>query len=610
MATTTLLSPQPFATGSHSIPAGVPRSPLAGAGSAGPGLASGPTSPAALPQPSLANTSTPATPAPAPTPSSAAEGEPLAVVTNGTGGAREGEDAAPASASATPADDGADKGKRKRSDEEKRDMVEKVLKRAESSKLTRAFKTRLALAAFKAERGWHEVKFDVIEPHLEEEEALRQQQKELAMRQSQSQQGAYQEEGAMGPPPSASGLKRSRGGSVANAAMANATMYEQQQQQSQPAYHAYPPDDVYASPYGPPGAHPQYQPQHQPTASTSSLQPPVHLQANGLHAPLAPPAPGFPDAHRSKRRMTNPSQEGRPPFLQQQGITDDRRASVSSSTASGPSLHHSHSQNPSPRMRNSATRSSIYRSPPPPLPNGNSSAGPSTSTGAGAGTSASGQPLSTSDPTFSSFVDAASVLSGLSRGPSDPSVVSEDGSNPGGPSTTTDLARPVTPERPNKGKAVANGAGGPENDTAGAAELMLFLAASPSPAQNRSGAASRSDFGLGVGGGEGGMGMMKGRRLFSDSAPSESLKNTPFDYGPTSAFGDDGLGHGAPPSSLGKAGGGGGGGPSTPRERQPSYGTSGWGDFINMSPQRAAPAQLPFQMTATGGQGAGEGWWN
>lgn len=70
-------------------------------------------------------------------------------------------------------------------------------------------------------------------------------------------------------------------------------------------------------------------------------------------------------------------------------------------------------------------------------------------------------------------------------------------------------SRPQTPptlQRDDKGNIVA----GSENDTAGAAELMLFLAASPSPAQGRSGAPS-----LALGGGVDGTTAMKGRRLFS-----------------------------------------------------------------------------------------------
>ncbi|GAA5929567.1 uncharacterized protein JCM15063_004187 [Sporobolomyces koalae] len=47
--------------------------------------------------------------------------------------------------------------------------VDKILKRAEASKLARAFRNRLALASFKTSRGWQDVNMDVIEPHLREE---------------------------------------------------------------------------------------------------------------------------------------------------------------------------------------------------------------------------------------------------------------------------------------------------------------------------------------------------------------------------------------------------------------------------------------------------------
>lgn len=132
-------------------------------------------------------------------------------------------------------------------------------------------------------------------------------------------------------------------------------------------------------------------------------------------------------------------------------------------------------------------------------------------------------PLS-SDPTFSSFVDAATALTGLSRASSDRSVNSgEDGSQEGagdrrtsnGETAPGEQRRPSTPEGKRKDFAAALGAGAPgaESSAEGAAELMLFLAASPSPVQVRTGA-SRPALSEGMG--------MKGRRLFSNSGGAPS----------------------------------------------------------------------------------------
>jgi hypothetical protein len=158
------------------------------------------------------------------------------------------------------------------------------------------------------------------------------------------------------------------------------------------------------------------------------------------------------------------------------------------------------------------------------------------------------QPLSSSDPTFSSFVDAANALTGMARAPSDPALngtgaggdavdeeahahslarrsmgmstgdgglrhSSSSASGHGGASSGYALPRPSTPERqvvklpgaPNGGGG--GGSGGGDGATAeGAAELMLFLAASPSPVQNRK-APPPPTLGDGM--------PTKGRRLFS-----------------------------------------------------------------------------------------------
>ncbi|KAL2752193.1 hypothetical protein ACRALDRAFT_2128386 [Sodiomyces alcalophilus JCM 7366] len=48
-------------------------------------------------------------------------------------------------------------------------VVDKVLKRAEVSKIARKLQNRLALAQFKTKHGWEDLAFDTIEPKLEEE---------------------------------------------------------------------------------------------------------------------------------------------------------------------------------------------------------------------------------------------------------------------------------------------------------------------------------------------------------------------------------------------------------------------------------------------------------
>lgn len=290
----------------------------------------------------------------------------------------------------------------------------------------------------------------------------------------------------MGPPTTT--LKRQRGGSLANASMANTTMYDQQ------VYN--PPAPYAASPYPP------------PTASTSALQPPAQLRHTNAHFP--PPLPPS-EAHRQKRRQTIAAESSLPTFR-----------TGSSGTVSPPPRRPSSAG--SPRSRTSSARQS----------SANGSA-PTPSA------SSSSKQLSSSDPTFSSFVDAASVLSGLSRGPSETSVLGTSDSEPSRPPSTNPFQQPPPPRpqtpptmaRDDKGAIVATN----ENDTAGAAELMLFLAASPSPAQVRSGTA-----GLQLGPGE----ALKGRRLFSggtdDGAASLSESARSVFGGPMMQNGSNGGG--------------------------------------------------------------------
>lgn len=381
------------------------------------------------------------------------------------------------------------------------------------SQIIRTFQHRIALAAFKASRGWQDVTLDVIEPHLEQEAKKRriaeereaaEQQQGQAQRQHQSrhqdmqlqmqmelqqQQQQHQDEqqrvqqqsmrggpsnvngngGMMGPPKS---LKRVRGGSLANASMANTTMYEP------PRHFGGSNEDHYAASFSP---HAHTSP-YQSVASTSTLQPSAYLMGSPYQGQGSPAA----DSHRHKRRPSD--------------FTSPQRASQSS-----------HVQ-PSPRTSSKHAKSrSISKLP------------------------ANDNGVTLSDPSFSSFVDAATALTGLSRAPSEATlpgsnsdeeqragvegtaaVIGSTGPRSGSPpfrsfspfstaalpisstASTTFLQRPRTPERGSveKGK-------GPEN-TSDAAELMLFLAASPSPAQGRReptlGATSAG---------------MKGRRLFS-----------------------------------------------------------------------------------------------
>ncbi|KAK4701022.1 hypothetical protein P7C70_g5212, partial [Phenoliferia sp. Uapishka_3] len=265
---------------------------------------------------------------------------------------------------------------------ERRKIVDKVLRRAQAAKLARTLRARLELATFKTSRGWETASLNDIEPHVEAEEMNRrreldyrrhqQQQYELSQQQLQQQYMRASEPGLMGPPASTTTLKRQRGGSLASASMANTTMYDKQ------IYN--PPAPCAAQAYHP----------HQPTASTSALQPPFHPNHQQHQQPTQFPSAPLPSTHRQKRRQTTAS-EMLPTFREEGSKSPPRRpASVGS-----------------PRSRNSGSRRSMSSIPVHPL----ATSAPAT------------QPLSSSDPNFSSFVDAASVLSGLSRGPSDPALV-------------------------------------------------------------------------------------------------------------------------------------------------------------------------------------------
>ncbi|ORY84683.1 hypothetical protein BCR35DRAFT_324752 [Leucosporidium creatinivorum] len=369
---------------------------------------------------------------------------------------------------------------------ERQKIIEKVLKRSEVVKTTRNFMNRLALAAFKAQRGWQDVALDIIEPHLEQEALKRKEQEQHSSEayQSQQHQQVYQDPtpppplAFVPPPPNASVMRNGPG------LLYDQNQYQQQMQQSgyvSTAFASYPPG-----------------------GSTFSLDPPTqeprppkrrHMEEPNGHAEPSPPIP-------------------RPP-------------PSSSSNAQG---------RPQPRTNGSGGR---------PVNGANG-------------------PLSTSDPGFSSFVDAAAALTGLSRVPSDPSAHSgEEGEDappraagqerpqPNGNGEAVE--RPRTPEGRAKGLLERTGAGGTggESSAEGAAELMLFLAASPSPVQVRTGAVRPA-----LGEGMEGMGM-KGRRLFSGAV---GAGGDDFSAPPTQSssvqtvFGDHLSGHSPnPPSHSGLA---------------------------------------------------------
>lgn len=54
-------------------------------------------------------------------------------------------------------------------EEQQLEAVEKVLRRAEISRITRNLKSRLALATFKTKRGWEKLALETIEPKIEKE---------------------------------------------------------------------------------------------------------------------------------------------------------------------------------------------------------------------------------------------------------------------------------------------------------------------------------------------------------------------------------------------------------------------------------------------------------
>ncbi|GAA6038285.1 hypothetical protein JCM8097_003922 [Rhodosporidiobolus ruineniae] len=271
---------------------------------------------------------------------------------------------------------------------------------------------------------------------------------------------------------------------------------------------------------------------------------------------------------------------------------------------------------------------------------------PGKSIAAGNGAAPGQGPLSSSDPNFSSFVDAAAALTGMARAPSDPSQngSDEDSSQQqqqanGANGAISAPPRPSTPERPGAeggSKAVpgAPGSGG-EAGAAEAADLMLYLAQSPSPVQPRRTAPVP---GLG---GDGERAGMKGRRLFSGVGELGGAGEGGFggELGEAFGAGAGGLGEafGEPTKPAGGAASAlsalaseldtpldlasalDGAAPATPgRTRQASFGGKGggepWETFINASPspkrssRRASGMGKAAKVAAATASEAGEAW--
>lgn len=397
--------------------------------------------------------------------------------------------------------------------------------------LSRAFQNRLALAAFKHSRGWADVSLAVLEPALIKD-AQDRAQTLAALAHAAQPHPHHQQPQDYPPPPGAYYAHPSSGeGSMGPPAkrmradvssMAHPSQAGRQMYANDP-YVGVPPAEYYQN-----GGHPGYvQPygagHHHPHASTSALPP------NGLGGGYAP------------------SPQGLNPFL----------------NGGAHGGHHLGGSHVSALAGHAVQRAGLRG--PPPRPSG---------------------PLSSSDPGFSSFVDAASVLSGLNRQLSD--ETGQEGITP-----RRDGAR--TPPR-DKGKAAAAGGSPGEGNSADAAELMLFLAASPSPVQPK---AHIPAAGL-----LGGASPMRGRRLFSgesepggDPAHSQSVASVFGDFHHSAGFNHrhspppqqshalnaqhlGGIGLGPPPVATY-------GDPATPRDRQPSFGAPGgaWELFVNQSPE-------------------------
>ncbi|GAA5918871.1 hypothetical protein JCM5296_003100 [Sporobolomyces johnsonii] len=376
-------------------------------------------------------------------------------------------------------------------EQERQKRVDKVLKRAEAAKLARAFRNRLALASFKTSRGWQDVKLDVIEPHLEQEAFKRKQHGDMPSPQLQLQQPPAQPQ----PPP-------------LMAQPPSAYPHPPQPQYSQP--HQYVPHHhLSQQPYKP------YQYQYGANAGSSMDGMlgggPAYKRSrsasgqNGTSVYAPQPQP-----HHQLSPYSTANVYQTTPAVSAPSQLDGRGSKKRALEGAGAA--------PTPRQRTRSSGGGSRRGTP----------------------KQQQQPLSSSDPNFSSFVDAAAALTGMARAPSDPSVGGSDeerqlqqppqrhyptqpgpgpsqpphfpqpspyngGAHPpnGFPLATAPPPRPSTPDQP---KALGPPGSG-ENTEAAAADLMLYLAQSPSPVQTRTRQATLGGEGAGMG--------IKGRRLFS-----------------------------------------------------------------------------------------------
>ncbi|GAA5903556.1 hypothetical protein JCM8208_003624 [Rhodotorula glutinis] len=532
-------------------------------------------------------------------------------------------------------------------DEQQR-RVERVLQRAEASRLARAFRNRLALASYKASRGWHDVGLDTIEPHLEQE----------AQRRSQGPVAAANAP----PPPPPQHYPSQPLAHEQYAPQHRQPVYQQQQNEPTPQYDM---DAVLGAPAS--SSHPHkrtrlddpYQPARSRPPPQQHQQQADMYSAHSVYAP--PPQPvhtvsPYSTASVYHREPAGPSSSSRGQFA----------ASPDAVAPSAPPAAAARKQR--------ATTTAGAASPSSPAGSSRTRRVPSrrSSPAKGGSSSRPGDALSSSDPTFSSFVDAATALTGMARAPSDPSSQgsgSDEGGGAGGGTRSAagrgmdvdghgqgqrageasevgggggdgaraPFDRPATPERqivkldgapiglgaPGGGSAGANDSGTAE----GAAELMLYLAASPSPVQSRkappttlgdgSGIKGRRLFsGMGMGGGDdasaaagGGSGQDPGSIFGGElggahpgplDAPFATSSSAPTSSStaPTSAPLEPVKSGGATSTGTGVFGGG----PATPgRQRQPSLGgAASWELFINASPS-------PKRGGPNGGAGAAAG---
>ncbi|KAJ8292480.1 hypothetical protein OF846_004258 [Rhodotorula toruloides] len=442
-------------------------------------------------------------------------------------------------------------------EEERQKKVERVLKRAEASRLARNFRNRLALASFKTQRGWQDVKLDIIEPHMQQESLRRKQQMQNTPIDPSLQHQIAQGVGSYGQP------------------------------------------QAYAPAYSPPTIqHPPHGHRHVPEYQQ-------HM-AGGMDAVLDANAGAGPSSHPNKRprldgvagggRRSGDLYSGDAVYAPQPQPTYSFSPYATDNVYQPkPSLSASHSSTSTPRGQHaqegrasSSRRRAGHAEAKSASPAVSASPRTRTRTSSRRGSPAK-QPLSSNDPTFSSFVDAATALTGMARAPSDPSAGSgsdEGGSQPHANGSVDPFSghaqhpppRPSTPERQVVKLPGAPGVNGSGDGAAeGAAELMLYLAASPSPVQSRKTVPNTT---MGDG--------MKGRRLFSggDGGASAVFGGDLNSLSTASSSGalEDPFSTPTEPSKSTSAASLGIGAPGTPgRQRQPSL-NGGWESFINASP--------------------------